>query len=557
LTSIEQANWHPLTWFSHALDYQLFALNPTGHHFTSLLLHTLNAVLLFLLLAWATGRAGPSLLVAALFALHPINVESVAWVAERKNVLCTFFFFGAIAAYWWYALRPNWQRYLIVAALFALGLMSKPMVITLPFVLLLLDYWPLGRMPGSKRTTQTRQMKISALILEKVPLLLLSAASAAITLHAQQAGGSVRSALQFPFNMRLENAVVAYATYLWKMLWPARLALLYPYPSASVSSVSSVVSSSLAPWQVILSVLILVGITVFVLTLRTRRYLLMGWLWFLGTLVPVIGLVQVGDAAMADRYAYIPLVGIFVMIAWGLSDLADAFNFGFYSRLIPAVCVLMVLAFATRRQLSYWSSSYDLWSHTLAVTGPNFVAQNNLGGALLLMGAPDAAYPHFITAAEINPRDPMSHANIGAYLQDHGQWNEALTQYQIAVRLTSDRGLLASTYANMGTTYLDLGDDEKARQSYDRALQLNPNQPNAWFGLGFMAEKQGNLDGAIFHYSRSLELAPTAAGYLRLGNALQLANRREEALASYQAALKLSPGLQKAKQAIDLLSRQP
>jgi hypothetical protein len=461
-TSTEQANWHPLTWLSHAFDCQLFHLNPAGHHFTSLLIHAFNAVLLFLLLTRTTGRAGPSLFVAALFALHPLNVESVAWVAERKTVLSTFFFFLAIAAYGSYARKPDWRRYLAVAALFAFGLMSKPMVITLPFVLLLLDYWPLGRIQGTAPITQMPQMKISRLLLEKVPLLLLSAASAVITMRAQQAGGSVRSILQFSLAVRIENAIVAYAMYLWKTLWPARLAPLYPHPG-----------DSLAAWQVTLAALILLSISALVVTLRSRRYLLVGWVWFLGTLVPVIGLIQVGDAAMADRYAYIPLIGIFVMVAWGLADLADAQNIGFYSRTIPAACVLIMLGFVTQRQLSLWSSSYDLWSHTVAVTGPNFIAQDNLGGALVLAGKIDEAYPHFQAAAAINPRDPMSHANIGVYLRDHGHPEEAVAQFQTAISLTSDRGLLASTYANLGAAYHDLGDNEKSRQSFEQALQLS------------------------------------------------------------------------------------
>jgi len=228
---------------------------------------------------------------------------------------------------------------------------------------------------------------------------------------------------------------------------------------------------------VALAAVVLAGVTAFVVIFRSKRYLLVGWLWFLGTLVPVIGLIQVGDAAMADRYAYIPLIGIFVMIAWGLADLADAQKFAFYSRAIPAACVLIVLGFATQRQLSYWSSSYALWSHTLAVTGPNFIAQDNLGGALVLMGKIDEAYPHFQVAAEINPRDPMSHANIGVYLRDHGHPQEAITQYKTAIGLTSDRGLLASTYANLGAAYRDLGEEENARHSYEQALQLNPSQP--------------------------------------------------------------------------------
>ena len=361
-TAMEQGNWHPLTWLSHALDYQLFHQNPTGHHFTSLLIHAANAVLLFLLLMYATGRVGPSLLVAALFALHPINVESVAWVAERKNVLSTFFFFAALIAYCWYARKPDWRRYLAFAGLFVLGLMSKPMVITLPFVLLLLDYWPLGRIQGeSGRRHDDRHSLWFTLLFEKLPLLALSAASAVITMQAQQAGGAVRSTAQFSLAVRLENAVVAYATYLWKMIWPSHLAPLYPHPG-----------DSLAAWQVVISALVLLAVTGTVLRFRSKRYLLTGWLWFLGTLVPVIGLVQVGDQAMADRYAYIPLIGIFVMIAWGAADLADARQIAFSSRVIPASCVLLALSFATHRQLGYWSSSYDLWTHALAVTDKKF-----------------------------------------------------------------------------------------------------------------------------------------------------------------------------------------
>jgi hypothetical protein len=382
LTSTEQANWHPLTWLSHALDYQLFHLNPTGHHFTSVLIHAANAVLLFLLLVYVTGRAGPSLFVALLFALHPINVESIAWIAERKNVLSTFFFLATISTYFWYAQKVSWQRYLAVIVLFAFGLMSKPMVVTLPFVLFLLDCWPLGRIQGSPvAALQVGPRPLSGLIAEKLPLLALSAGSAVITMEAQQAGGAMRSTVQFSLGVRLENAVVAYAMYLWKTIWPSRLAPLYPHPG-----------DSLAAWQVAASMLVLAVITGTVLRFRAKRYLVTGWLWFLGTLVPVIGLIQVGDQAMADRYAYIPVIGIFVMIAWSAADLADAHHVGLVPRLVPAACILLALSVATYRQLSYWSNSYDLWTHALAVTDRNFIAQDNLGGALLLLGKAEEAY---------------------------------------------------------------------------------------------------------------------------------------------------------------------
>ena len=543
LTAMEQGNWHPLTWLSHALDWQLFHQNPTGHHFTSVLIHAANAVLLFLLLLYATGRVGPGFFVAAIFALHPINVESVAWIAERKNVLSTFFFFAALIAYCWYAKKPDWRRYLAFGGLFILGLMSKPMVITLPFVLLLLDYWPLGRIQGSPANAEVPKSSLSRLLAEKLPLLALSAASAVITMQAQQAGGAMRSTSQFSLAVRLENAMVAYATYLWKMIWPVHLAPLYPHPG-----------DSLAAWQVWISALLLLAVTSVVLRFRSRRYLVTGWLWFLGILVPVIGLVQVGDQAMADRYAYIPLIGIFVMIAWATADLADSLKIGLGARLIPAACVLLALSFATHRQLGYWSSSYDLWTHALAVTGKNFIAQDNLGGALLLLGKPDEAYPHFQAAAQINPKDPMSHSNLGAYLQEHGRLAEAVEQHNRTITLTSDAGLLASTYANLGTAYRHLGEDEKARESYDQALRLNPNQSNAYLGLGQLLEKQSRLEEAINNYSRAVELLPTDTGLLLLGHALESAGRRPEALAAYQAALKLSPDMPEAQHAVDALS---
>jgi Flp pilus assembly protein TadD len=540
-TATEQGNWHPLTWLSHALDYQLFHQNPAGHHFTSLLIHAANAVLLFLFLMYATRRLGPSLFVAALFALHPINVESVAWVAERKNVLCTFFFFATLIAYCWYARQPDWRRYLVFAGLFLLGLMSKPMVITLPFVLLLLDYWPLGRIRGGH--ADATAAPLSKLVVEKLPLIALSAASAVITMQAQRAGGAIRSTAQFSLAVRLENAVMAYAMYLWKMIWPSHLSPIYPHPG-----------DSLAGWQVGTSALVLLAMTAVALKFRARRYLLTGWLWFLGALVPVIGLVQVGDQAMADRYAYIPLVGIFIMIAWGIADLADSKQIGLVVRVILAACVLLALSFATNRQLGYWSSNYDLWTHAVAVTGRNFIAQDNLGGALLWLGKTDEAYLHFQAAAEINPLDPMSRSNLGAYLQEHGHMAEAIEKYNRVITLTSDPGLLAATYANLGAAYRKLGEDEKARTSYDQALRLNPNQYNAYLGLGELLEKQSRLDEAISNYSKAVELRPTDTGFLLLGRALERTGRRSEALAAYQAALKLSPDMPEAQHAVDALS---
>ena len=542
LSSTEVANWHPLTWMSHALDYSLFRLNPAGHHFTSVLLHAVNVILLFLLLIWSTERLGPSLFAAALFALHPINVESVAWIAERKNVLCTLFFFLALWAYGWYARKPSWKRYLAVAALFVAALAAKAMVIILPFVLLLVDYWPLNR--AAARDTEPGRMPIfpwQQLVLEKLPLFLISIADAVVTLRAQQASGAVR---QFSPAVRLADAAYAYGMYLWKMIWPARLAPLYPHPG-----------DSLAAWQVAGAALILLAITAFALRYRNRRYLLVGWFWFLGTLVPVIGLVQIGDAAMADRYAYIPLIGVFIVIAFGFADLADQAQLGWWPA-IPAAVVMVALALVTHRQIGYWRSSHDLWAHTLAVSENNFIAEDNLGGALILEGREEEAHPHFEAAARINPRDPLSRINLGTYAQTHRQLREAAADYQAVIEMTSDQGLLAQAYANLGAAQRELGDDDAAGRSYDQSLRLNPNQFNAWLGRGLLAEKQGKLTEAISDLSRSVELRPTPRSYYELGRALALAGRSREALDAYQQALKLAPDFSEAQQGADALWQQ-
>jgi protein O-mannosyl-transferase len=538
-TATVQANWHPLTWLSHELDYSLFRNNPAGHHFTSVIIHAANAVLLFLLLTWATGRFGPTLFVAALFAMHPIEVESVAWVAERKNVLCCLFFLLTLWAYGWYAKKPSWDRYLVVAAVFAAGLASKPMVITLPFVLLLCDYWPLNRTDANGPTHSWRR-----LVLEKLPLFALSAVNALITLRLQQIAGAVKTVAGLSFTVRLGNAIYAYAMYLWKMIWPVRLAPLYPHPG-----------NSLAPWKVTTAAVLLATITVLVLKYDKPRYLRVGWFWFLGTLMPVIGLVQIGEAAMADRYAYIPLIGIFVIVAFGAADWAARRN---SSRLLGAVATLLFIALAvlTHRQIGYWQSSLDLWSHTLAVTTNNFVAEDNVAGALILEGREEEAYPHFEAAARINPQDPMSHSNLGSYFLTHKRVSEAIDQLNMTIGLTSDPGLLSQAYANLGVAQRTLGDDEKARASFQRAVSLNPDSFNAWLGLGLLAQKRGILDEAISNLKRSVMSRPTAEGYFELGRTYAQLHRMPEAMGAYQQALTISPDYEPAQQALAALQNQ-
>ncbi|HEX4783138.1 MAG TPA: tetratricopeptide repeat protein [Candidatus Sulfotelmatobacter sp.] len=538
LTTFYYANWHPLTWISHALDCQLFHMNPAGHHFTSVLLHAVNVVLLFLLLVWSTRRTGPSFIVAALFALHPINVESVAWIAERKNVLCTTFFLLSLAAYGWYALKPQWERYCVMAALLACGLASKPMLVTAPFALLLLDYWPLQRIQGwtaPPSVLPVRQASAGRLFLEKLPLLVLAGASCVITFLAQRASGAMGTS-PFPFRTRLENAIYSYAMYLRKAIWPTDLTVFYPHTGHSLPIL-----------RIALAAAFLVAATAMVTKLRSRGYLLTGWLWFLGTLVPVIGVIQVGSQAMADRYAYIPLIGIFVMTVWTAADWAKEKKLRLATQLVPAICVLIALSFATYRQIGYWRSSLDLWTHALAITPPNFVAEVNLGQALTELNRADEAYPLFVRAAQDGPNDPGTRINIGTYLCQHGRQAEAIPQYEMALQFGSEPGLLATTYTNLGSAYSDLGEYAKSRDSFEHAVRLNPDEASAWQGLAFLLQKQGKLEEAVPAFARFAELQPSGQNFFQLARVLAQTNHRAEAIAAYQQAVRLDPSLAMAQ----------
>ncbi len=548
-SSTEAANWHPLTWISHALDYQLFHLNPSGHHYVNLLLHTSNVVLLFLLLQRGTGRTWPSLMVAALFAVHPINVESVAWVAERKNVLSTLFFLLAVGAYGWYARKPDIKRYLLVAFMFAMGLMSKPMVITLPFVLLLLDYWPLGRMnfsgEGKAVLGKDLQSGIPAqtflrLLLEKTPLLLLSVASAIITLVAQSNAKAVK--MDLPFSAKLGNAIISYGLYLGKAVWPANLAAMYPHQGDSISS-----------WKIAVSAICLLVVTAGVFKLRRYRYLVVGWLWLLGTLVPVIGLVQVGEQAMADRYAYIPFMGLFVAVVWGVADWADASKVSSKLLAVVGIAVIVVLSSITYVQEYYWHDSVMLWSHAIAVTRPNFIAQDNLGVALVSLGKVAEATPHFQTAVQINPLDPIGQLNVGIDEQLHGKVRESIGRYWVVLKQTPDLRFKVFAYENLGSAYRTLGDYVQARSSYESALQLSPADAFALVGLGIVAQKSGDFPQATEYYSRAVKLQPSAVGYLLLAQAFEKMGRMDEAQAASEQAQTLSTNLDQARQNMNRL----
>jgi tetratricopeptide (TPR) repeat protein len=543
-TTYEQANWHPLTWLSLALDCELFGLNPAGHHYTSVLLHAVNAVLLFLFLQRATGFRWRSLMAAALFALHPINVESVVWAAERKNVLSMIFFLLGLYAYGGYARRPGLRRYAMVTCAFALALLCKPQVVTFPFLLFLLDYWPLCRM-GAQAVPSEPISRLGTrwLILEKVPLLALSAASALVTMKAQKAGGSVKALSLYSLPLRLETAVISYVRYLGKALWPSNLVALYPHPT------------KLYPvWQLAAAVALLTLVTVFVFILRARdrRYLVVGWLWFLGSLVPMIGLVQVGAQAMADRYAYLPFIGLFLMVTWLVADWAQTRQLSAAWLVIP-VSSLLVLGTLTYRQVGYWHDSESFWVRTLALTQDNFLAHDILGYFLTSQGRTEEGAAHYRAAFAIRPRDPEANINLGSYEQARGHMPEAIGHYETVALYSANPGLRATAYFDLGHTYREMGELRTAKQCFEAALELAPDQPVAMVGLGLIAEKNGDFPEAVRQYSHAIALQPTDVGSLLLAHVLGQEGHADEAKAISERVARDSPNFLEAQKAADAL----
>lgn len=530
-TTYYASNWHPLTWLSHALDCQMFGPDPAGPHEVNILFHLLNVLVLFWVLQRATGMAGRSAIVAGLFALHPINVETVAWVAERKNLLSMLFLLLALAAYRWYARQPRVGRYLLVAFLFCLGLLAKPQVITLPFLLLLWDYWPLQRMSLPRQvvdhgaTSLYPMRSFRQLLLEKVPLLALSLGSAIVTVQAQQAGGSVQSLIKFPFTLRLENAVISYAIYIAKAFWPSPLSPLYPFPRSTPPA-----------WQLLGSLTLLLAISALVVVGRKSRYLTVGWLWFLGTLVPMIGLVQVGVQSMADRYAYLSFIGLFLMFCWAIGDFAEARHLSHAWATAAGVVLLAVLAGVTRHQLAYWSDEANLWRHAIQTTKDNYVAEDSLGTTLLERNRPDEAIVHFRRATAIEPHSGLSQLNVGVYEERNHHWPEAIAAYKAGIAEITDVDVLGHAYSNLGYVYNYAGDEAEARDSFQHAVDLDPDTEQAWIGLGVLAQKSGDLATAIQLYTRANHLRPTPLGYLLLARALHHSGRSQEAEAALQVA---------------------
>jgi len=472
LTALAAGNWHPLTWISHMVDIQLFGLDAGRHHVTSVVIHAINSILLFVVLSRMTARPWLSGMVAALFAIHPLHVESVAWISERKDVLSAFFWILTLNAYVSYCRKPNPARYLVVVLLFVLGLMSKPMVVTLPFTLLLLDYWPLKRLPPE---SVTRPSSWLPLIREKVPLFLLTLASTFATVKAQRGYGAVVALEQFPLKGRIANSIVAYIAYLRDLLWPARLAAYYPFERHSAAYVA-------------VSLVIFIGMTAIALIQARRRpYILFGWAWYVGTLIPAIGLVQVGDQARADRYTYVPAIGLFIVIVWLVTEIASRWNFSRLALPGAAIVVLSACTAISIRQVSYWRNNLSLFTRAVAVTRQNYRAEALLGVAYSASGKHQEAVKHYRSSLAIWDGNAEVHTNLGASLFAIGESDEALRQFSEAVRYKPDNALYRYNY---GVMLVEKGREHDGISEVRKSTELDPANKQYRDGLEILLAKQ-------------------------------------------------------------------
>ena len=498
-TSVDATNWHPVTWLSHLTDVELYGMEPRGHHLTSVVIHILSSLLLLLLLFRCTASLWQSAFVAALFALHPLHVESVAWVAERKDVLSALFGFLTLYLYAAYVAKPKPATYLLTFFCFAVGLMCKPMLVTLPMVMLLLDFWPLQRFRIPQHEPGGVQLpgKLAISLREKVPFFLLSLFSGLITFYAQDKGEAVATLRLVPFGLRVENALLAYLKYLGKLFWPRDLAVFYPFPA------------SVPLWQAIGALLVLFLITTAVLRLRRRfPYLAVGWFWYLVTLVPVIGLIQVGAQSMADRYSYIPSIGIFIMVAWGAADLSKGLARREGMLALLAGAVLLACAVLTWQQLGYWADNFSLYRHTLQVSGAAELIHNNLGSALASEGNLDAAIQEYREALRISPDYMEAHYNLAMALGTKGDAAAAISEYREAHRLSPAN---TKILINLGSTLAGIGNLDAAELEYGKVLQISPDSMEAHYCLGLAHAGKGEFDLAIREFQEALRINPNFA----------------------------------------------
>jgi len=577
-SAVVSSNWHPLTLLSHALDWQLFGANASGHHFVSLLLHIGSAILLFLFLNKTTGALWPAAFVAALFALHPLRVESVAWASERKDVLSMFFGLASIYAYAYYVESSKLSKYFISLILFALSLMAKPMLVTLPFVLLLLDYWPLYRwqkalqpelLPVSnagglvkkkgkqRKDDSTKEKKISipprnhaktirSLLWEKAPFVFLAIISSILTIWAQD----IAHLEQLPFIDRMLNAIVSYVQYLMKIFWPVNLAVFYPYDQSLQSWRVFGATSVLQSWQFFGPTSILLGISIAVIyAIKKAPYLFVGWFWYLGTLVPVIGLMQVGRQSMADRYTYFPSIGIAIILVWGAFYLSKEKTRKMI--LIPTAAILLAaLTFLTWQQCGYWKNSISIFNHALQATKDNYLAHNNLGSALAADGKNDEAIAHFREAIKINPDNHEAHSNLGVALAAQGKNEEAITQYLAAIKINPDN---ADTHFNLADVFVKQNKIDQAIEHFREAVRINPSSFASLNNLGVNLERQLKHDEAIYYYRRAILIEPKKPGiYFNLGVALGNKGELKEAANNFRRAIDLKPDYEEARRALKL-----
>ncbi len=555
-TAGDGGNWHPLTWFSHMLDAQLFGLHAGWHHLISAIIHAINAILLFLLLDRLTRAIWRSAVVAALFALHPLHVQSVAWAAERKDVLSAFFFMLTLLAYARYAMgnsaaspqevpRSRFVRtlfYSLSLLFFALGLMSKPMLVTVPFVLLLLDYWPLGRLPSDLSSGRKVLIPIA---IEKIPFLILAVGSCVVTLWAQKNSGAVVPVDVLPLGGRLANALNAYAEYLAQTVWPVNLALLYPFneiPSASAT---------------VLSVVVLLAITAWVIwSFRRRPFLSVGWFWYLGMLVPVIGIVQVGMQQRADRYTYLPLIGIFIMGVWEVAERVGSSRQARIALLTSAAAILVACVAVTREQIGYWQDSERIFQRAAAVTPSNYIALNNYGVALLGKHKADEAIEVFQKAVEVRPNLDVARCGLGTALMERNQYAEAAKQFNRVLELDPDN---ATAQLQIGILFAREGNLSEAAKFLSRAAQLDPEDPGTQNNFANVLLLQGHYDEALKHFEEAVRAQPNfGIAYINVATCYKKLGRTADAIDSYQKAVQLLPDSYEALNNLaSMLAMQP
>ncbi len=545
-TTFDQSNWFPMEWLSLMATSQFFGLSPAAYHLTNLVLHIADAVLLFLLLQKATGRAARSGIVAALFAIFPLNVEAVAWATERKSVLSGFFLLLALAAYGWYVRHPGVARYFAIVIPFALGLMTKAWLVTFPFALLLLDYWPLYRFGrrGSQDAPESAPRAIfGELVVEKIPLFFLSFATVFIGIRAARAGDALAiSAAHAPLLLRFENALWSYLAYVLKGIWPARLAIIYPFPQHFY-----------AAWQMACAAAFLIGVTALVWRARAKRYLLAGWLWYLGVLFPVIGLIQTGTQSMADRWAYISFWGLFAAAVWGIADLAAKLRVPRAVTAAVACAVLSAYACVSFVQVGYWFDGLTLYTHALAVTHDNGPVHVNLGVEYERMGRPDLAFQQYSEAVDATPDLGIAHFNLARLLAAQHKFIEAAAEYELAIKNSGVPHEIDEAYVGLGGVYVEMNLPSRAIQDFTTALAANPEDVYALLDRGMIEARQGDFDDARRDFQRSIEITPTPMTWYVLGTIYEQQKNFPAAIEAYESALRMNPNLAQAQQRLSAL----